>query len=321
MALRQLRNHAALGFIASIMFVALASAHPGSGIAITPDGTIYIADVSRETIWKIAADGKAVPLLRDHWTHDVKLAADGSLYYEVEGDSDGGPAPRSLWRQNPDGTRENLIPFTHDFASFAGEPFAVDQDGNVFFSHMERGEHGEWRALIRRRTPSGDVTTLAGSLKGEPYRDGTGAQASFRIITAMCTGIDGAIYVLDRNHVRRVSKTGEVRTIATGLIDANPVDPPETRGPPTTINRLYGLCAAADGSMLIAYQAGRRVIRVTQDGQQSVVHRSESHWSPIGVAQHNSMLYVLEVGDETHGPRVVRVDSDGHVATVVTIAE
>jgi sugar lactone lactonase YvrE len=106
-------------------------AHPGSGIAVTGNGTIYFSDVSRRTIWKYSPEGELTPLLRDHWTRDLKLTPDGALYYEREGDANGSPAPRSLWRLKPSGEPERLIDFTHDLSRFSGEPFAVDVQGRV----------------------------------------------------------------------------------------------------------------------------------------------------------------------------------------------
>jgi hypothetical protein len=228
-------------FLAAALGVAV-HAHPGSGIVVSEDGTVYFADVSRRTIWKCSPDGTLAPLLRDHWTHDLKLTRDGILYYEVEGPSNGSQAPCSLWRLNPKGEPERLIAFTHDRSSFAGEPFAVDGSGNIYFSHMVRHETDKWRALVRKRTPDGTVTTLAGSLDGPLYRDGPSDKASFRIITAMTAVPGRSIYVLDRDRLRNISPDGEVRTIASGLIDDDPSDPPETRGPRATINRLYGVC-------------------------------------------------------------------------------
>ncbi len=299
-------------------------AHPGSGIVVTENGTIYFADVAQRTIWKVSPDGMRTALLRNHWTHDLKLTGDGTLYYEAEGDGNGGPAPRSLWRIEPDSKPERLIAYTNDFASFAGEPFTIDAEGNVYFAHSERDHSNNWRAILRKRTPNGDVSTLAGGHDNPLYADGTGTDATFRIVTAMTTGPDGAIYLCDRDHVRRVSLEGEVTTLVTALIDAKPSDPPEKRGPPTTINRLYGMCVADDGTVYIAYHAGRRVIAVSSDGIKSVAYRCPADWAPIGVAHCDGRLYILENPDsdsDNSGLRVQRVDADGTVEAIVKTNE
>ena len=61
-----------------------ALAHPGNGIVVAKDGTVYFADVTNETIWKLTPDGKLSPLVRNRWTHSLFLAPDGTLYYERE---------------------------------------------------------------------------------------------------------------------------------------------------------------------------------------------------------------------------------------------
>lgn len=319
----QLRRILAAALVTLFLCASL-RAHPGSGIAVADDGTIYFADVGRRTIWLYSPDGKLTPVLRNHWTHDLKLTSDGLLYFEREGDANGSAAPRSLSRIKPGEKPELLIDYTLDFASFAGEPFTIDDEGNIYFSHMVRDVDDKWRALIRKRTPEGKVTTLAGVLDGPLYQDGAGDKASFRIISGMATGPGGAIYVLDRDHVRKISKTGEVTTITSGIIDQKPSDPPETRGPPTTINRLYGLCVTEDGDVYVAYHAGRRVIRVAADGKTDVAYRSPNNWAPIGVAHRNGMIYVLDSrdgGGKNGGPRVRVVRPDGTIETVVTVTE
>ena len=301
-----------------------AHAHPGAGLVVADDGTVFFADVGRETIWKLSPEGELTPLVRDRWTHALFLAADGTLYYERE-IPNGGTAPCSLWRITPDGTHERLIAPQPDRRNFAGDEFVVDAVGNVYYAHSVRGEDGGWRVHLMRRTPEGEVTEFTGRGDGALFTDGAPDSAVIRIVTAMAMGPDGAIYFADRDHLRKVELTGEragfVTTIATGLIDTEPQDPPERRGPSTTINRLYGLAIDADGRAIIAYQAGRRVIRVSADGtQREVIRRTPGEWSPLGVATRGEDVYVLEVADSAiQRLRVIRVGPDGESKTLTAI--
>ena len=316
-----MRIMAALGIVC-LLAVAV-SAHPGNGIAVAPDGTVYFADVGRETIWKLGPERELTPLVRNRWTHSLFLRKDGTLFYEREEPVEG-VAPCSFWRITPEGVHERLIPPQHDRRNFSGAEFVVDDDGNVYYAHNVRDQDNKWRTRIMCRTPGGEVRPFTGMGDGPLFRDGGPNTSTIRIVTAMAMGPDGAIYFADRDHIRRVVLDGEeagtVTTIAVGLIDDRPREPPQRRGPPTTINRLYGMCVEASGDVLVAYQAGRRVMRVSSDGHVENVYQTRGRWSPLGVAAMDGTVYVLEVGDRSiEDLRVVTFSEDGSVSTLVTV--
>jgi hypothetical protein len=71
----------------------------------------------------------------------------------------------------------------------------------------ERGNH-----VIRRITPAGQVSTLAGGddagSAGAGFRNGQAAQARFDLPVAVAIDSQGALYVCDqRNHVIRKVQT------------------------------------------------------------------------------------------------------------------
>ncbi len=315
-----------LAIVGALAAAVVAAAHPGNGIAVAPDGTVYFADVARETIWRVPPGGGPVAAVRDRWTHSLQLAADGTLYYEREEPVEG-VAPASFWRLTPEGRNERLIAPQSDRRSFSGGEFAIDEAGNVYYPHSVR-VGGEWRTLIMKRTPSGEVSEFSGRGDGELYKDGDAATATIRIVTSMTMAPDGAIYIADRDHVRRIEtaagREGAVTTIAAGIIDEKPADPPHTSGPSTTINRIYGIAVDAAGEVLVAYSAGRRVVRIGADGTSVVVRATPGRWSPLGVAwgaggDGGSAVYVLEAADASiEQLRVVRIE-DGEVETVVEL--
>ncbi len=297
------------------MCCSLALGHPGNAIAVAEDGTVYFGDVAREIIWRIDPDGEPVAILRNHWTHTVFIGHDGEVYFERE-ESRNGSFPCSLWRLGPDDKPIELIEAQQDRRAFSGTNFVIDQDGFIYYPHTERNADNEWRTRIMRRTLKGDIRVFAGGGDGALYTDGDADTGTIRIITAMTMDNDGVIWFADRDHVRRVPTRGEraghIETIAAGLIDANPKNPPDRRGPATTINRLYGIGVDLEGRALIAYKAGRRVVRVSADGSREVVFRSERDWSPIGVAGANGRVYVLEVHDDSiESLRVWVIEDDG----------
>eukprot|EP00240_Pyramimonas_obovata_P010951 CAMPEP_0118928050 /NCGR_PEP_ID=MMETSP1169-20130426/5395_1 /TAXON_ID=36882 /ORGANISM="Pyramimonas obovata, Strain CCMP722" /LENGTH=122 /DNA_ID=CAMNT_0006869945 /DNA_START=206 /DNA_END=570 /DNA_ORIENTATION=+ len=83
----------------------------------------------------------------------------------------------------------------------------VDKDGNIFVAD------GHPNYCIRKVTPLGVVTTLAGSARRPGYKDGTGTDAQFDDPAGLAMDGDGNIFVADShpNHcIRKVTPQGVV---------------------------------------------------------------------------------------------------------------
>lgn len=85
---------------------------------------------------------------------------------------------------------------------------AIGPEGNLYVSDIVSG-------IVRKVTPDGVVTTLAGS-GTLGFQDGVGAGASFSNIDGVAVDANGTVYVADSgNHViRRISSKGVVTTLA-----------------------------------------------------------------------------------------------------------
>jgi streptogramin lyase len=86
---------------------------------------------------------------------------------------------------------------------------ATDTGGNVYVS--DGGNN-----TIRKVTPSGAVTTLAGTPGGKGSADGNGAAASFNLPFGVATDGSGDVYVADVNNntIRKITPAGVVSTLA-----------------------------------------------------------------------------------------------------------
>jgi len=70
--------------------------------------------------------------------------------------------------------------------------------------------------IIRKITPAGEVSTLAGTQDVVGSADGTGAAASFNNPSGIATDSAGNVYVTDTyNHtIRKITPSGVVSTLA-----------------------------------------------------------------------------------------------------------
>jgi sugar lactone lactonase YvrE len=93
---------------------------------------------------------------------------------------------------------------------------ATDAQGNIYVADS-------YNDKIRKITPSGVMTTFAGSTLG--YEDGTGAEAKFNRPTVLALDSHGNLYVGESGglHIRKITPDGIVTTIAgngtAGLVD------------------------------------------------------------------------------------------------------
>ncbi|WP_447745049.1 NHL repeat-containing protein [Variovorax boronicumulans] len=133
---------------------------------------------------------------------------------------------------------------------------AVDAAGNLYVLEYFGG-------VVRKITPSGDVTTLAGS-SPRGFADGTGSAAKFGLGYNMAIDASGNLYVADSsNHrIRKITPTGVVTTLAgTGT-------PGATDGPgnSATFSDPRGVAVDADGNVYVADFGSSLLRRITPAG-------------------------------------------------------
>jgi streptogramin lyase len=140
---------------------------------------------------------------------------------------------------------------------------AVDTNGNVYVA--DYANH-----TIRKITPMGVVTTLAGLAGSSGTNDGTGSAARFYFPAGMAVDTNGNVYVADQdNHtIRQVTPAGVVTTLAGsgGVSGTN-----DGTGSAARFNYPAGVAVGTSGNVYVADQYNDTIRQATPVGTNWVV--------------------------------------------------
>ena len=197
---------------------------------------------------------------------------------------------------------------------------AIAADGTIYVA--DAGESNR----IRKISPDGNVTTLAGG--GEGFADGTGASASFNTPSALALGHDGNLYVADtgNNRIRKITPEGVVSTVA-GDGTAGYVDGPAAQA---RFNGPIGLAVSEGGDIYVADTYNDVVRMITTEGQVTTIagggtpgyadgeQKTALFDTPSGIiVVENRSLIVADTGNHC----LRKVSAEGNVTTLAVSGE
>ncbi len=130
----------------------------------------------------------------------------------------------------------------------------IDASGNLYVTD-------ETNYKIRKITPSGSVSTLAGGLNG--FANGQGNAAQFNLPSGICIDATGNLYVTDSNNhkIRKVTPTGVVTTIA-GSTEGFA----EGQGSTAQFDYPYNITIDTSGNLYIADSENDKIRKITPTG-------------------------------------------------------
>ena len=144
------------------------------------------------------------------------------------------------------------------FSASFSDPFgiAASSDGTIYVTDAGGAQR------VRRISPDGSVSTIAGG--GLGYADGRGPGARFSTPSGIALTRDGVLYVADtgNNAVRRITPDGTVSTAAGGVTPGY-VDGPASEA---RFNGPVGVAVDGAGRVIVADTYNDRIRVVQRDG-------------------------------------------------------
>jgi sugar lactone lactonase YvrE len=188
---------------------------------------------------------------------------------------------------------------------------AVDSNGNVYVADGENYK-------IRKITPAGVVTTLAGSGVSDSD-DGTGTAASFLYPQEVAVDSSGNVYVADSGKIRKITPAGVVTTLAGSGVSGSE----DGTGTAASFNRPAGVAVDSSGNVYVADFSNNKVRKITPAGVVTTLAGSGRQGSrdgtaasfkwPNGVALDSSGdLYVADYGNR----KIRKITPAGVVTTL-----
>lgn len=162
---------------------------------------------------------------------------------------------------------------------------AIDTAGNLYVA-----DTGNF--TIRRITPAGVVTTLAGSAENPGSINGTGAGARFRNPVALAIGPDNILYVGDNALVRRVNTAGQVDTF-TEILIGNNVDS-------RSYASVYVAGLAVDSRANVIVANGHSTRRITQNGAVTMFEGTQLLNNTSGTRIYNQRGVAVDKSDNVY---------------------
>ena len=294
------------------------------GLDIDASGTLYVADHSNAVVRRVSAAGNVTTLAgtnsigsRDGTGNNARfstpsgiaIGSDGAVYVaDTLSHAIRRIVPSSAVVTTLAGSKPELgyAEGTGTAARFRF-PFGVasDDNGNIYVADD---------TAVRRITPAGVTSLVAGSPGVAGFVDGTGTSARFGALTAIAVGPGGMLYVTDpsNNAVRRITPAGVVTTVAAS---------PQLTAP-------WGIAVDAASTLYVTNLGAHSIVTISPSGTVTTLAGGIRGWAdgsgaqarfdlPSGITVDGAgNVYVADFGNDM----VRKITPAGVVSTLVPVS-
>ncbi|GHV72835.1 hypothetical protein AGMMS49940_01370 [Spirochaetia bacterium] len=303
-----------------------------AGVAVDNAGNVYVADTSNQRIRKISPSGAVTTLAGDRPYGYADGTGTEVRFYNPEGvavDNAGNvyvadTSNQRIRKISPSGAVTTLaggVPYGYADGTGTEARFyypkgvAVDNAGNVYVADS-------YNHRIRKISPSGAVTTLAGGVS-YGYADGTGTEARFYYPEGVAVDNAGNVYVADTSNqrIRKISPSGAVTTLAGGV----PYGYADGTGTEARFYYPKGVAVDNAGNVYVADSYNHRIRKISPSGAVTTLAGGVSYgyadgtgtearfYYPEGVAVDNAgNVYVADTSNQ----RIRKISPSGAVTTL-----
>jgi streptogramin lyase len=311
------------------------------GVAVDGSGNVYVADYGNSNIRKITPAGVVTTLAgtagaigsadgtgaaaRFNYPYGVAVDGSGNAYVADQYNS-------TIRKITPTGVVTTVAGTAGAIGSADGTAaaarfyhprgVAVDGSGNVFVADTNNQS-------IRKITPAGVVSTLAGTAGSHGSTDGAGAAARFYSPYGVAVDGSGNVYVADtfNQTIRKITPAGVVSTLAGTAVAAGIAD---GTGPAARFNVPSGVVVDGSGNVYVADTGNATIRKITPAGVVSTLAGTAGAWggadgtgaaarlwNPMGIAVDGSgNVYVADSSNNT----IRKITPTGVVTTVAGTA-
>jgi sugar lactone lactonase YvrE len=136
---------------------------------------------------------------------------------------------------------------------------AIDHAGNIYVADTAND-------VIRKITPDGVVSTLAGSVKGRGSANGKGPKAQFWAPFGIAVDAAGNVFVADtaNNTIRKITPDGNVTTLAG---EAGKLGSADGTGSAARFRNPWGVAVDSAGNVFVADMSNDTIRKINPAGQ------------------------------------------------------
>lgn len=302
-----------------------------AGVATDGSGNVYVADTNNHVIRKINSNGLVSTLAgsagiagfangtgstaRFYSPNALVAGSDGTVYvadtnnHTIRKITAAGVVTTMAGSAGSAGS----LDATGTSATFKS-PYglALDAAGNIYVA--DTGNH-----VIRKITPAGVVTTVAGTAGSSGSTDATGSSARFKSPLGVASDAAGTLYVADTgNHViRKISSGGVVETLAGTAGSSGSTD---DTGASARFSSPYSVSVDGSNTVYVADTGNNTIRKITSGGVVSTLAGmvgSNGAADGVGTMAGFSSPNAVAVGS---GGTVYVADTQNHVVRKIVVS-